>query len=191
MIRIGNKIYSFDLFEEQFVCDLAKCRGACCVMGDSGAPLEKGEPEILDDIFPVIKPFLRPEAATYIEKVGKYVTDSDNEIVTPLLNGKECAYTVFENGIAQCGIEKAYQSGITHFRKPLSCHLYPVRVSKYKNFDALNYHRWAICKPATEKGKELQVPVFQFCKDALVRSNGQEAFDELEIAYNQLNSRRK
>lgn len=191
MLRIGNRIYSFDLFEENFVCDVEKCLGACCVLGDSGAPLEKDEPEILDRIFPLLKPFLRPEAITFIEKVGKYVTDSDNDIVTPLLNGKECAYTVFENGIAKCGIEKAFQAGSVQFRKPLSCHLYPIRVTKYKDFEAINYHRWAICKPAIEKGNNLKIPVFQFCKDSIVRLYGEETFKELGIAHSQINSRRK
>lgn len=191
MLRIGNKIYSFDLFEEHFVCDVEKCHGACCVLGDSGAPLEEDEPEILDKLFPLLKSFLRPEAFTFIEKVGRYVTDSDNDIVTPLLNGKECAYTVFENGLAQCGIEKAFNAGVIHFRKPLSCHLYPIRVTKYKDFEAINYHRWNICKPAIEKGKNLNIPVFQFCKDSIVRLYGAETFNELEVAHSQMNCRIK
>lgn len=191
MLQIGNKVYSFDLFEEKFVCDVKKCLGACCVLGDSGAPLKEDEPEILDEIFPLLKPFLRTEAITFIEQVGRYVTDSDKEIVTPLLNGKECAYTVFENGIAQCGIEKAYHAGVTHFRKPLSCHLYPIRVTKYKDFEAVNYHRWAICKPAIENGKKLDVPVFRFCKDSILRLYGEEVYNELEVAHKEIKNRHK
>lgn len=188
MLRIGNRIYSFDLFREQFVCDLEKCHGACCVHGDSGAPLETEEAEFLDENFPAIIPFLRPEAVRYIEKTGKHVIDSDNDTVTPLLNGKECAYTVFEKGIAFCGIEKAWNAGVITFRKPLSCHLYPVRKTRYKDFDAFNYHEWEICKPARVKGSTLNVPVYEFCKDALIRDIGEDEFSELKIAHRQLDN---
>lgn len=191
MLQIGNNIYSLDLFDEHFVCDLEKCQGACCVIGDAGAPLEQEETLILNDIFPVIKSFLRNESVEFIEKTGKYVTDSDNELVTPLLNGKECAYAVFENGIAKCGIEKAFNAGLTIFRKPVSCHLYPIRISKFTSFEAVNYHSWSICRPATELGKSLNVPIFQFCRDALVRKYGETEFEELQIAQSHLIRRQK
>jgi hypothetical protein len=191
MLQIGNKIYSFDLFEEHFVCDLEKCHGACCVQGDSGAPLEEEEAAILDVLYPAIKPFLRKKAVKFIEKSGKYVIDSDNELVTPLLNGKECVYAVFDGKIAKCGIEKAFHAGKIKFRKPLSCHLYPIRTKKYTEFEAVNYHRWPICKPATVLGKTLNVPVYEFCKDSLVRKFGEAEYKELQVAHVQLKSRGK
>jgi len=187
MLRIGKRIYSFDFLSEKFSCDLERCHGACCVHGDSGAPLEIEETRILDENFPAIKPFLRPEAALFIEKVGKHVIDSDTDIVTPLLNGKECAYTVFEKGIARCGIEKAWNAGAIKFRKPLSCHLYPIRKTRYKDFDAYNYHQWDLCKPARENGNNLDMPVYEFCKDALQRDIGNEEFEELRIARAKMN----
>ncbi len=191
MLCIGKNLYSFDIFEEHFCCDLEKCFGACCVLGDSGAPIDSDEVKILDEIFPHIKSFLRPESVKYIELVGKYVTDSDNEIVTPLLQGKECVYAVFENEIAMCGIEKAFHAGLIDFRKPISCHLYPIRKTNYKDFTAINYHRWAICKSAVVKGKNLDIPVFRFCKDALNRFKGTLEYNELEIANIQINQRPK
>jgi hypothetical protein len=185
MLQIGRQIYSFELFDEQFVCDLEKCLGACCVIGESGAPLEEEEAALLDEIYPLLEPFLREEAYSYLEKKGRHTIDQENDLVTPLLDGKECVYTVFENSIAKCGIEKAFHQGAIPFRKPLSCHLYPIRIRSYSQFDAVNYHRWPICQPATTLGKSLKVPVYRFCKDAIIRKYGQEEYSELQAAYRQ------
>ena len=151
MIAIDNTLISEDLLEKHFVCDLSKCKGECCVEGDAGAPLESHEVEKLEEIFEDIKPFLRKEGIESIAGQGTSVQDpSDGEWVTPLVANKECAYVVFENGITKCGIEMAWKDGKTDFRKPVSCHLYPIRIDSYKSYDAVNYHKWEICSPACD-----------------------------------------
>ena len=186
MIEIGKSIVSSDLLTSNFTCNLKKCKGACCVIGDSGAPLEDDEVELLKEIYPRLKPFLSEESIATIDKFGTSVLDFENDKVTPLNNGKECAYTLFKAGIALCGIEKAYNEGAIPFRKPISCHLYPVRIKKYKAFDAVNYDRWDICKPAIVLGDELKMPVHRFVKDALGRKYGEEWFNLLETAASNL-----
>ena len=180
MFQIGDTLISEEILSEEFVCNLSKCKGICCVEGDSGAPLNEDELPILDDIYEDIKPYLRPEGIAAIEKSGKYERDSDGEWVTPLVNGAECAYVIFdENGITKCGIEKAWEDGVVDYKKPISCHLYPVRLKEYKKFTAVNYHVWDICSDACALGKELKVNVVHFLKDALIRKFGQEWYDEL------------
>lgn len=182
MIQIGDTIISTGLVTEYFTCDLQRCKGACCVQGDSGAPLEDPEKDILREVLPALKPYLRTESIRAIEKLGTSVTDSDNECVTPLVEGKECAYAVFEDGIARCGIEKAFLAGAVTFRKPLSCYLYPVRIKKYTSFDAVNYDIWEVCDPARVLGASLQVPVFEFTASALKQKYGEEWFRALTLA---------
>ena len=188
MVQIGDTLVSLDLFEREFICDLPKCKGACCEIGDAGAPLEEEEAEMLQQIFLSIKPYLKKLGKKAIEKQGAYVIDDDGEKVTPLINDKECAYSVKEKGILYCGIEKAYKEGKTHFRKPVSCHLYPVRLQKYKEFTAVNYHKWDICQPARLLGAKEGVPVYKFLKDALVRKFGEEWYRELESVGEALNN---
>ncbi|NEQ48712.1 MAG: DUF3109 family protein [Leptolyngbya sp. SIO3F4] len=181
MIEVGRALIHPDLLQEKFVCDLAACKGACCVEGDAGAPLEEEELALLDENQENIRPFLRPEGIAALEAQGNYIRDIDGEWVTPLVDGKECAYTTFDtDGTAHCGIEQAHRAGATDFRKPLSCHLYPVRIQTYRDFDAVNYDRWDICKPACACGSELNVKVFRFVKDALIRKYGGEWYAELE-----------
>jgi hypothetical protein len=183
MLQINEKVISLSVLEEKFVCDTDKCKGACCVQGDAGAPLEASELPVLREIFPVIRPYLRPESAAAIDLQGTHVIDeSDGETVTPLLNEKECVYAIFENGIAICAIEKAWSDGKISFRKPVSCHLYPIRVKEHDNFTAVNYDRWPICKPAISHGEKLDVPVFTFCREAVIRRFGRSFYKELEIA---------
>mgnify|MGYP001266680301 CR=1 FL=1 len=183
MISLGNTLLSEELFSEQFVCDLQKCKGACCVEGDAGAPLEPAEVDILKKEYSNFENYLRPEGRAAVEEQGTHVIDPmDDEPVTPLVNGAECAYVVFdEKGTTLCGIEKAWRDGKTSFRKPVSCHLYPIRIQRYKSFDAVNYHQWQICAPACDLGKELKVPVFRFAKDSLIRKYGEKWYQELEI----------
>ena len=183
MIQIGDKIVSRELFDNYFVCHLEKCRGMCCVYGDAGAPLEESETLLLEKELDRIKPFLRLEGVEAINKKGAWEFDADGDRVTPLMGHDDCAYSVLDNGIARCGIENAYQSGVIDFRKPVSCHLYPIRISKVGNQLALNYHRWDVCKPAIALGKEYQMPVFRFLKDALVRVFGESFYEELEQVY--------
>jgi len=181
MIQIGNKLISLDILEQKFVCNLAACKGACCVQGDAGAPVEDDEREVLEREYSNFKNELTEEGRLAVETEGKYVTDGDGDWVTPLNNGKECAYTVFENGIAKCGIERAWAKGKTSFRKPVSCHLYPIRVTRLGSLLALNYHSWIVCKPAIVLGKKTSTPVFRFLKEPIIRAYGEEFFNELEI----------
>lgn len=186
MFQLGKTIVSEDIIENDFVCNLNACKGACCIEGEAGAPITEEEVAILEKIYPHVKPFLRPEGIAAIEELGTYIKTSINELETPLVKGKECAYVTFtDKGIASCGIEDAYNAGAIEaiapgFRKPISCHLYPVRVQQYSEFAAVNYHRWPICDPACTLGKELQVPIYKFVKTALVRKFGENWYAELE-----------
>ena len=182
MLEIDNTLISFDLIQCNFTCDLSVCRGACCVTGDSGAPLEPEEAAILKEIFNSVRPFLSEKSVETIKKTGTSVIDMENDLVTPLNDGRECAYTIFENGIAYCGIEKAYNLGVTVFRKPVSCYLYPVRIKRYKRFDAVNYHRWDICHPAVQMGDKLKTPVYCFAKNALIQRFGESWYNALSAA---------
>lgn len=181
MFQLGKTIVSEDLIEKDFVCNISACKGECCVSGEAGAPLEKEETKILNDIFDDIKPFLRPEGIQAIEQQGTHIETENGELETPLVNGAECAYVTFDdNNVALCGIEQAHQAGKTSFKKPISCHLYPVRVQKYSQFYAVNYHKWGICDDACTLGKELQVPVYKFVKEALIEKFGEDWYQELE-----------
>lgn len=187
MIQIDDKLISLEVLQEEFVCNLSACKGACCVEGDSGAPLEKKELAILAKEFPNFRSYLRPEGIKAVELQGTAVKDYDDEWVTPLRDGKECAYTIFdEDGTAKCGIETAWKDGKTSFRKPISCHLYPVRTKRYPTFEAVNYHRWQVCSDACSLGKELKVPVYKFLKDALTRKYGERWYATLEEAADEL-----
>tara|TARA_R100001369_G_scaffold88457_2_gene125020 strand:+ start:1083 stop:1646 length:564 start_codon:yes stop_codon:yes gene_type:complete len=181
MFQLGKAIISEDIIEKEFVCNLSACKGACCIEGEAGAPVTEDETEILKEIYPKVKPFLRTEGVQSIEEQGMYIKTTQGELETPLVNGKECAYVTFtENGTASCGIEDAYNAGEVDFRKPISCHLYPVRIQDYSEFSAINYHRWPICDDACTLGKELQVPIYKFVKDALIRKYGEDWYAELE-----------
>ena len=181
MIQIDNKLVSLDLFEKKFVCNLDACKGACCVHGDAGAPLEEDERGILEDEYDNFKDMLSPQGRNAVEKEGKWVADGDGDWVTPLNNGKECAYTVFENGIAKCGIEMAWMKGMTSFHKPVSCHLYPIRITKLGSHIALNYHSWIICQPALILGQKTGIPVYRFLKDPIIRAFGQDFYNEMDV----------
>ena len=193
MIAIGETLVSEDIIEKHFVCDLNACKGGCCVKGDYGAPLEEDELPIMDKIYKKVKPYLREEGVKAIEKQGKYIRYEKKEWVTPLIRGKECAYTIFdEKGIAKCAIEKAYYAGDIEWKKPVSCHLYPVRLNKLKNsLEAVNYDRWSICKPACKMGDALKVPIYKFLKEALIRKYGNAWYEELEIAAEHITSAKK
>ncbi len=182
MLEIGKTIISLDVLEKYFVCDLQTCKGVCCVYGDSGAPLSNYETDILKNIFNDIKGFLRQEGLEVIESIGTHIIDSDGDLVTPLINNRECAYTIIEDGITKCGIEKAFYSGATNFIKPVSCHLFPIRITTYKDFDAVNYKPEKQCNCALVLGESEKVPVYEFLKDALLRIYGKEWFEQLKIA---------
>ena len=191
MIAIGDTLISEDLIEKKFVCDLNACKGACCVQGESGAPLEKDEIVILEKIYERVKPFMVEKGIKAVEKQGKYIIDSDNDYVTPLVGKeKECAYVFFDSeGTAKCAIEQAWIEKKIDWQKPISCHLYPIRITTHKSYDAVNYHKWKVCKPACECGEKLSVPVYKFVKKALVRKYGAQWFRKLEIAANELSKK--
>lgn len=181
LVEIDDKIVSTQIFDRKFVCDLNACKGACCIEGDAGAPLTTEEVSILENSLEEIKPYMREEGIAEVEKTGVFYMDFDNEPVTALVNGGECAFVYFdEKGITKCAVEAAYLDGKTDFKKPISCHLYPIRVKKFNEFQALNYDKWGICEPACACGEALNVPVFRFLKEPLVRAFGEPFFRELE-----------
>ncbi len=189
MVEVGDKVVSLDIIREKFVCDLSKCKGICCVEGESGAPLEDDEVTLLAAEYDKIRPFLRNEGKKAIEQQGTAVLDADQEMVTPLVGGEhECAYAIFENDIARCGIEKAWEKGATIFRKPVSCHIYPIRVKKYHSLKAINYDRWKVCDPARVNGEIENVPVYIFVKDAVERKFGKDFYQKLQIIAEGLDS---
>ena len=180
MIQIEDKIVSFEVFEKKFVCDLSACKGASCIDGDAGAPLTEDELDIISQIIDELKPYMRPEGLAAIEQQGLYVVDTDGDNTTPLVNNKECAFVSFDqNGIAKCSIEQAYNDDKIEFKKPISCHLFPIRVKKYIDFEAINYESLDICKPACDCGQKLQIPVYRFLKEPLIRSYGTEWYEKL------------
>lgn len=182
MLQVGNTLVSLDLIEKHFVCNLSRCKGACCVHGDSGAPLEEEELKELEESYPAVKPYLRDISVRTIEEKGKWLVDSDGDKVTTLVAGKECVFVVFDKGVAACAIEKAYNDGKIKFRKPVSCHLYPVRLTVYSSYVAVNVHEWEICKPAVKQGSKLGIPLFVFLKESLIRKFGNEWYNELELS---------
>jgi hypothetical protein len=192
LIEVKDKVVSSLLFEEKFVCDLNACKGACCIEGDSGAPIKLDEIDMLEEDLEKIKPYMRQEGIEAVEKTGVFYMDRwDNEPVVTLVNGKECAFVNFdEQGIAKCAIENAYKDGKTEFKKPISCHLYPIRVQKYTDFEALNYGEWDICKPACECGSKLDVKVYKFLKEPIIRAFGEEFYDELELINSELEKKK-
>jgi len=182
MLRIDDTIFSFDILEKKFRCNLPACLGNCCRYGDSGAPLSAAEVHVLDDIWPEVKPYLRPEGIASIEEKGSSITDFENEQVTPLIGNEECAYTILKDNIYMCGIEKAWSEGKISFRKPLSCHLFPVRIKYYSDFRAVNYEELSICSPARLTGENEGIYVYQFLKEPLIRALGEDEYKELCIA---------
>jgi hypothetical protein len=187
MLQIDETVVSFDLLEEKFVCDLNSCKGECCIEGDDGAPLEESEVKIIENLLPIIWDDLTETSKEVIKKQGVSYIDNDGEPVTSIVNGAECVFTYTdESGICKCAIEKAFREGKTDFYKPISCHLYPVRLQKYNEFIAVNYHRWSVCKCARTLGGKLGVPVYQFLKEPLIRRFGADWFNQLEIADQEL-----
>jgi Protein of unknown function (DUF3109) len=182
MLRIDNTIFSFDILEKKFICNLSKCLGNCCRYGDSGAPLSADEAHILEDIRDIVRPYLRPEGIASIDEKGTSVTDFENEKVTPLIGNEECAYTNKNGNIFLCGIEQAWSDGKISFRKPVSCHLFPVRIKNYSDFRAVNYEEVAICFSARKTGSVEGVYVYEFLKEPLIRALGEDLYKELCIA---------
>jgi len=181
MIEVQGTLVHEDVVVENFVCNLNKCKGACCIEGDSGAPLELSELAVLDEIYPHVKPYMTEKGIATIEENGTFVKDFEGDYTTPCVDTrKECAYVTWENGITKCAIEKAYEDGKIAWKKPISCHLYPIRITNYPEFDVLHYDRWNICSPACAFGNELKVSVYEFLKEPLIRKYGADWYRELE-----------
>lgn len=190
MIQIDDVVISLDVFREKFLCNLDACKGECCIEGDAGAPVELDEVEKLEEVLPVVWDELSPEARAVIDKQGVVYTDEEGDLVTSIVNHKDCVFTCYdEKGYCYCAIEKAFRAGKTDLYKPISCHLYPIRIGDYGPYKAVNYHRWNVCKAAVLLGQKENLPVYKFLKEPLVRKFGEEWYKELEIAAEELQRR--
>lgn len=189
MIAIDNVLLSDQVVEEQFVCDLNSCKGGCCVDGDCGAPLTKEETKTISKVYSKIKPYLKAEYIAEVEKQGTHVIDDEYGYVTPTINGGICVYAYTDDiGIVKCSFEKAWKEGKIDFQKPISCHLYPIRVKDMNGYEAVNYEpRKTLCKPACKLGQKLKVPVYKFLKDSLIRKYGQDFYDTLDAVAKKMN----
>lgn len=186
MLQIQNTLISLDFIEDYFLCDLKECLGECCIEGDAGAPITNNEFEILKTILPIVWDDLTPAAQQIINEQGVAYIDEDGDLVTSIVNGRDCVFTTYDkNGMCLCALEKAYREGKSDFYKPISCHLYPARLTEYSEFTAINYHRWKICKCAEILGKKENVRVYQFLKEPLIRRFGKEWYDELCFVANE------
>lgn len=189
LIEVGDKIVTDELFKSKFVCDLTRCKGACCVEGDDGAPLQQEEIKIMEEIFPKVKPYMTQEGIDIVEKDGVYHLDDEGEPVTNLMSNEACVFVAFDtDGTAKCAIEKAYRDGEVHWKKPISCELFPIRAKKYHSFTALNYEQIDICKPGCVLGEKLNVPVYKFLKEPLVRAYGDDFYKSLEEIHKEIES---
>ncbi|MBD8389677.1 DUF3109 family protein [Dysgonomonas sp. BGC7] len=189
MIQIGDTVVSLEVIEQKFLCNLSACRGECCVEGDSGAPLEREEVKIIEDLLPEVWADLSPKAQEVIEAQGVAYEDEDGDMVTSIVNGKDCVFTYYDdNGICKCSIEKAHREGRVDFYKPVSCHLYPIRLHKYKDFTAVNYHRWQVCDAALVLGKEKGLSIYKFLKEPLIRCFGENWYNELSLVAEEYNN---
>ena len=192
MIQIGKTIISLDIFESHFLCNLSACKGSCCVEGDSGAPLTDDEAIQIELYYPDFEKYISAKNKQEVEIQGTSVVDKDGELVTPLFNKRECVFTfIDEAGITKCAIEKAFLNGEIPFRKPVSCHLFPIRITEYSDFDAINYQELAICIPGRECGAKNKLPLYQFLKEPLIRKYGEEWYKEVEIAAEYLKNNSK
>lgn len=180
MIIVGDTIVSDDLYLVRFCCHLDRCKGACCVAGDAGAPLEEDEISLLEDHLEDILPYMTDRGKEAVAAQGVFDYDMLGKFVTPLVKDAECAFCNFTGGLAWCAIERAYEEGAIRFRKPISCHLYPVRVEKFDTFEAVNYHKWPICKSALKHGKNQGFMLYKFLRPALIRKYGEKWYNELE-----------
>lgn len=190
MIQIDDVVIGLDVLREKFLCNLDVCKGACCIEGDAGAPVEQDEVEKLEQILPIIENELTQEAQEVIKEQGVVYIDEEGDLVTSIVNGKDCVFTCYdERGYCYCAIEKAYREGKTDFYKPVSCHLYPIRVGNFGKYKALNYHRWDICKAAVLLGEKEDVPVYKFLKEPLIRKFGEAWYAELVDAAKELKER--
>ena len=179
-MQVGNVLISSDLITERFCCDLEACKGACCIEGDAGAPVTLDEIAAMEDAIDIVWNELSAQAQTVIDLQGVACTDREGDLVTSIVNGKDCVFTCHENGCCFCTTDRAFRQGRTQWSKPISCYLYPIR-EKYlgANTIGLNYHRWNVCEPARRKGRELRLRVYEFLKEPLILRFGKEWYEEL------------
>lgn len=183
MLQIQDTLVSLDVAEQFFCCDLDTCKGECCIEGDAGAPVTESERKEIERILPEIWDDLLPQAQEEIRSYGVAYTDEEGDLVTTIVGGRNCAFTCYApGGMCLCAIEKAHREGRISFRKPASCHLYPLRLTEYPSFTAVNYHRWKICRSAEKLGRDKGIRVYQFLRDPLIERFGQEWYDELKLA---------
>lgn len=191
MVQIDDVVVSLDVFRECFICDLQACKGACCIEGDAGAPVERDEVEQLETVLPLIWDDLSPQAQAVIREKGVTYYDEDGDLVTSIVNGKDCVFTCYDDkGHCYCAIEKAYRAGKTDFYKPISCHLYPIRIGDYGPYKAVNYHRWEICQAAVRLGRKENLPLYKFLREPLVRKFGETWYQELESVAEELRNQK-
>lgn len=182
MFQIQNTLVSLDLAEQFFCCDLDACKGECCIEGDAGAPVTQEECRQIRRALPAIKDDMLPRAVTEVEENGVAYVDEEGDLVTTILDGRNCAFTCYgKGGVCLCALEGAYRAGKTDWRKPISCALYPVRITEYETFTAVNYHRWDICRPAIAKGRAEGIRLYEFLRGPLTERFGQEWYDELAL----------
>lgn len=187
MIEIKDTVVTLDLFREQFCCDLGACKGACCIEGDAGAPVKLEEVAQLEEAAEIVWDELSPKAQEVIKAQGVVYTDQDGDIVTSIVDNKDCVFTCYDDkGCCYCAIDKAFREGRCKFQKPISCHLYPIRLNRMGSYTAVNYHRWDVCKAATLLGKKLNLPVYKFLKEPLIKAFGQEWWDECDVVAGEL-----
>lgn len=180
ILQVGNVLVSPDVFTEKFCCDLELCKGQCCVEGDAGAPVTLDEIGEMENVLDTVWEDLSASAQAVIDKQGVAYTDREGELVSSIVNGKDCVFTCYENGVCLCALDRAYRNGKTKWPKPISCALYPIRVKSFgNNLYGINYNKWGVCKTARIKGKELGLPLYKFLKDPLIRRFGKEWYDEL------------
>ncbi len=184
IIQIDDKLISADVFEKHFACDISQCAGICCVLGDSGAPLDPEEKEILQNEYKNYTSYMKAEGRKAIEEQGHAVVDLDGDLVTPLIGGKECAYSCFDDeNVCYCAIERAFLEGKTTFRKPISCYIYPIRLKQLGEYIGLNYDVWSACDAARVNGKKEGVPVFKFLKAPIISRFGEDFYNKMEEVY--------
>ncbi len=183
MLQIDDTIISLDVIDQNFACDLSKCKGICCVEGDEGAPVTEDEVSQIETLLPIIWDDLSNRAQEVIAQQGVAYADRDNELAISIIDGAECVFAFQDgHGYWRCRIEQAFEQQKTTFKKPLSCHLYPVRLQKHKTFVAVNYHQWHVCHDAIASGNDQNKPLYQFLKEPLIRSFGEEWFQQLTSA---------
>ncbi len=192
MIEIDDKIVSLDILREQFACDISRCKGECCVEGNAGAPLDIDEVDTLEEEWDNYAPYMTEQGRLAVAQQGFMVVDQEGDYTTPLIDDAECAYSFNENGVTYCAIERAYREGKTRFVKPISCHLYPIRLMRFSNGSiGLNYHRWNICRPACECGCKSGIPLYKSLREPIIRRFGEEFYKALECAASLLEQQQK